>query len=240
MNTKSENQSEQKTIFLVEDDERLAALTQEYLEKEGFLVVHEIRGDLAVHRVIEEQPDLLILDLMLPGLDGFEVYKQIRPDFNGIVLMLTARDDDIDQIIGLELGADDYITKPIQPRLLLARINTLLRRHEKTFPGNGIKKLSFGSLDISFESRQATISGSVIELTTNEFELLWFLASHAGEIMSREQILSAIRGIEYDGQDRWVDIRVSRLRNKLRDDVEHAHKIKTVWGKGYLFIKDAW
>ncbi len=240
MNTKPNIPSSPKTIFLVEDDERLAALTQEYLENEGFKVSHEIRGDLAVYRVIEEQPDLLILDLMLPGLDGLEVYKKIRADFKGVVLMLTARDDDVDQIMGLELGADDYVIKPIRPRVLLARINTLLRRHEKIHHPDEIRKIVFNSLEINIESRQVILSDVIIKLTTNEFELLWYLASHAGEIMDREKILSAVRGIDYDGQDRWVDIRISRLRNKLGDDTEHPQRIKTVWGKGYLFVKDAW
>jgi two-component system response regulator RstA len=240
MNIKPAPSVDKKSIFLVEDDERLAALIQEYLENEGFNVSHEIRGDLAVYRLIEEQPNLLILDLMLPGLDGFEVYKKIRADFNGIVLMLTARDDDIDQILGLELGADDYVIKPIQPRVLLARIHTLLRRHEKSNHTDEAKQFNFGSLVINMDSRQVSLSGFSIDLTTNEFELLWFLANHAGEIMSREKILTTIRGIKYDGQDRWVDIRISRLRNKLGDDTEHPKKIKTVWSKGYLFVKDAW
>ena len=228
-----------KHIFLVEDDERLADLTREYLEAQGFLISHEIRGDLAVDRILEEQPDLIILDLMLPGLNGIEVYKQIQSEFTGSVLMFTAKDDDIDQILGLELGADDYVTKPVQPRVLLARINTLLRRQNKTETVNHIKELNFDSLTISQESRQVKLSNSDVDLTTNEFELLWFLASHAGEIMSREQILLAVRGIDYDGLDRWVDIRISRLRNKLNDDADHPHRIKTVWGKGYLFVKDA-
>ena len=240
MSIKPENQPDTKHIFLVEDDERLADLTREYLEGQGFLISHEIRGDLAVDRIIEEQPDLIILDLMLPGLNGIEVYKQIQSKFTGSVLMFTAKDDDIDQILGLELGADDYVTKPVQPRVLLARINTLLRRQNKTETINNIKELNFDSLTINLESRQVKLSASDIELTTNEFELLWFLASHAGQIMSREQILLAVRGIDYDGLDRWVDIRISRLRNKLNDDADHPHRIKTVWGKGYLFVKDAW
>jgi DNA-binding response OmpR family regulator len=231
---------EQKHLFLVEDDRRLAELTQEYMEKQGFLVSHEIRGDVAVDRIIEAQPDLVILDLMLPGLDGFEVYKQIQPKYKGAVLMLTAKDEDIDQILGLELGADDYVTKPVQPRVLLARIHVLLRRYglSKQAPTN--KNVQFGQLDINQAARQVTLSSSEVELTTNEFELLWFLALHAGEIVSRDQILLAVRGIEYDGLDRWVDIRISRLRHKLGDDAEHPQKIKTVWGKGYLFVEDAW
>lgn len=231
---------QQQHLFLVEDDQRLAELTQEYMEKQGFLVSHEIRGDVAVTRIIETQPDIVILDLMLPGLNGMEVYKQIQPHFKGAVLMLTARDEDIDQILGLELGADDYVTKPIQPRVLLARIHTLLRRYHIVEKPNNTQQLYFGSLQINQSSRQVKLSNLNIELTTNEFELLWLLASHAGKIMNREQILSTVRGIDYDGLDRWVDIRVSRLRKKLNDDAEHPQKIKTVWGKGYLFVEDAW
>ena len=241
MSIKPENQPDTKHIFLVEDDERLADLTREYLEAQGFLISHEIRGDLAVDRILEEQPDLIILDLMLPGLNGIEVYKQIQSEFTGSVLMFTAKDDDIDQILGLELGADDYVTKPVQPRVLLARVNTLLRRQGKTSetPKQN-KKIRFGHFLIDSESRQISLDHSSIELTTNEFELLWFLATNAGVIKSREEILSAVRGIEYDGLDRWVDIRISRLRNKLGDDADHPEKIKTVWGKGYLFVKNAW
>jgi DNA-binding response OmpR family regulator len=231
---------EQKHLFLVEDDLRLAELTQEYMEKQGFVVSHEVRGDVAVGRIIESQPDIVILDLLLPGLDGLEVYKQIKPDFNGAVLMLTAKDDDVDQILGLELGADDYVTKPVQPRLLLARVHALLRRYAVSNGPVNNQVFEFGMLIINQASRQVLLSSSEIELTTNEFELLWFLASHAGEVISRDQILMAVRGIEYDGLDRWVDIRISRLRNKLNDDAEHPQKIKTVWGKGYLFVEDAW
>ena len=228
-------------IFLVEDDERLAQLTREYLAQQGFQVSHEIRGDLAVDRIIVAQPDLVLLDLMLPGLNGLEVYKQIQPLFAGAVLMLTAKDDDIDQILGLELGVDDYVIKPVQPRVLLARINTVLRRHIKPAIATGAQRLlTFNSLSINPASRQVILADNEIDLTTNEFELLWLLASHVGDIMSREQILTAIRGIEYDGLDRWVDIRISRLRGKLGDDAEHPHRIKTIWGKGYLFIEDAW
>lgn len=210
------------------------------MEKQGFFVSHEIRGDVAVGRIIEAQPDIVILDLMLPGLDGLEVCKQIQPQFNGAVLMLTAKDDDIDQILGLELGADDYVIKPVQPRVLLARIHVLLRRYDLSDEPIKNQNYQFGALQINQASRQAILADSEIDLTTNEFELLWFLAQNAGEIVSRDQILLAVRGIEYDGLDRWVDIRISRLRNKLDDDAEHPHKIKTVWGKGYLFVGEAW
>lgn len=230
----------QKHIFLVEDDQRLADLVQEYMEKQGFLVSHEVRGDLAVDRIVKAQPDIVILDLMLPGLDGLEVYKMIQPHFKGGVLMLTARDDDIDQILGLELGADDYVIKPVQPRVLLARIHALLRRYGLSDETPAKQGFQLGDLYINQAARQVTLSGSEIDLSTNEFELLCFLANHAGKVISRDQILHAVRGIEYDGLDRWVDIRISRLRKKLNDSSEHPQKIKTIWGKGYLFVKDAW
>ncbi len=228
-------------IFLVEDDKRLAQLIKEYLEGYGFRVSHEQRGDLSVEPILREQPELVILDLMLPGLNGIEVFKQLQPSFNGRVLMLTARDGDVDQILGLELGADDYVIKPVQPRVLLARIKTLLRRQDNNqqFTEN-LKILNFGALEINRPSRQVTLSGEIIELTTNEFELLWFIASQEGQIVSRDHILNAIRGIDYNGVDRWVDIRISRLRNKLKDNAHHPQKIKTIWGKGYLFVRDAW
>lgn len=240
MPMKPENQLNKKHIFIVEDDQRLAELTQEYLEGQGFYISHESRGDLAVNRILKQQPDLVILDLLLPGINGIEVYKQIQFQFCGSVLMFTAKDDDMDQIIGLELGADDYVIKPVQPRVLLARINALLRRQNKVDIDSNTIELIFGALNINQESRQVRLYDFEVELTTNEFELLWFIASHAGTIMSREQILQAVRGIDYDGLDRWVDIRISRLRNKLNDDAEHPQKIKTIWGKGYLFVKDAW
>ncbi len=228
-------------LFLVEDDLRLAQLTQEYLQIQGFTIQHEVRGDNAVERIINEQPDLVILDLMLPGLGGMKVCQKIRPQYRGPVLMLTAKDDDIDQILGLEVGADDYLVKPAQPRLLLARIHALLRRSiQSTKDSESLTVLNFGQLVINQNKRTATISDQSIELTTNEFELLWFLASHAGKIMSREQIIKAVRGIEYNGLDRWVDLHISRLRGKMHDNPDHPQRIKTIWGKGYLFVKDAW
>ncbi len=235
------NLTNKEHILLIEDDQRLADLIKEYLEKSNFLISHETRGDLAVSRIITEQPDLVILDLMLPGLDGLNVYKQVQSQYVGAVLILSAKDEDIDQIIGLELGADDYVIKPVEPRVLLARVNALLRRQTK-FEKNidQTTTFNFGSLQINQSSRQAILDQKELELTSNEFDLLYFLCSHAGEIMGREEILLAVRKIDYDGLDRWVDIRISRLRNKLGDNSVHPNKIKTIWGKGYLFVKDAW
>ena len=231
-------------ILLVEDDTRLSALIQEYLQKQAMVVSIEHRGDLACERIITESPDLVILDLMLPGMDGLEVCKAVRPRYTGPIMMLTARDEDIDQVVGLEIGADDYVTKPVQPRVLLARIRALLRR----FPQDGTMQsqnketgeYSYGCFKISTTAREAWLHDKTLDLTTNEFDLLWLLASNPGEIFTRDTILERLRGIDYDGIDRSVDIRISRLRKKLGDDTSHPLRIKTIRGKGYLFVKEAW
>ncbi len=232
-------------ILLVEDDTRLSALIQEYLQKQSMVVSIEHRGDLACQRIITESHDLVILDLMLPGLDGLEVCKAVRPQYAGPIMMLTARDEDIDQVVGLEIGADDYISKPVQPRVLLARIRALLRR----FPANGTmqqastlekSECQYGYFKISTTAREAWLHDKVLDLTTNEFDLLWLLASSPGKIFTRDAILESLRGIDYDGIDRSVDIRISRLRKKLGDDTSHPFRIKTIRGKGYLFVKEAW
>jgi DNA-binding response OmpR family regulator len=220
-------------------------LIQEYLQNQSIDVSIEHRGDLACQRIVNEVPDLVVLDLMLPGLDGLSVCRTVRPDYAGPILMLTARDEDIDQVVGLEIGADDYVTKPVQPRVLLARIRALLRRVTTAQPVANAPvaartEYSYGIFKISAAAREAWMSGEVVELTTNEFELLWLLASRPGEILTRDVILDSLRGIDYDGADRSVDLRVSRLRKKLGDNTSHPTRIKTVRGKGYLFVKDAW
>ena len=231
-------------ILLVEDDDRLAKLTAEYLQKNDFEVAIEARGDTAETRILNDNPDLVILDIMLPGKDGFEVCRAVRDKYQGVILMLTARDEDLDQILGLELGADDYIAKPVQPRLLLARIKALLRRA----PGSGesgpsadeTDELEFGNFRISQATRNAHLGEDIIDLTTAEFDLLWLLARHAGNILSRDDLLQELRGIGFDGLDRSIDARISRLRRKLGDDPENPTRIKTVRGKGYLFSKHDW
>ena len=234
-------------ILLVEDDVRLSALVQEYLQKQGLHVAIEHKGDKACERIINEQPHLVILDLMLPGMDGLEICKTVRPQYHGPILMLTARDEDIDKVVGLEIGADDYVTKPVQPRVLLAHIRALLRRftpnnnHTNSPPHNNKNgDINFGRLRISPSAQEAWLNEQALSLTTNEFELLWFLANNAGEILSRDKILEELRGIDYDGLDRSVDIRISRLRKKLGDDTSQPFRIKTIRGKGYLFVQDAW
>lgn len=234
-------------ILLVEDDDRLAKLTAEYLQKNDFEVTIEARGDTAETRILSDDPELVILDIMLPGKDGFEVCRSVRAKYKGVILMLTARDEDLDQILGLELGADDYLAKPVQPRLLLARIKALLRRTpapteavEEQSESGEAAELSFGSFRISQATRSTHLGKETIDLTTAEFDLLWLLARHAGNILSRDDLLQQLRGIGFDGLDRSIDARISRLRRKLGDDPENPTRIKTVRGKGYLFSKHDW
>ncbi|MGM0784544.1 MAG: winged helix-turn-helix domain-containing protein [Pseudomonadota bacterium] len=225
-------------VLIIEDDERLATLTCDYLEANGFRVTLEADGANGVERIVTLQPDLVILDLMLPGEDGLSICRRARADYAGPILMLTARTDDMDQVLGLEMGADDYVAKPVQPRVLLARMRALLRRAESVESVGGEMHLTFGNLEIDSATREAWLRGERIELTSAEFDLLWLLASNAGRVLSREEIFSQLRGIKYDGQDRSIDVRVSRIRPKIGDDPNHPHRIKTVRSKGYLFVKD--
>ena len=229
-------------ILLIEDDVQLASLISEYLREHEFQVDVEHRGDSGAKRVLRDTPDLVVLDVLLPGLNGMDVCRQVRTQHAGPILMLTARDDDIDQIIGLELGADDYVQKPVEPRLLLARIRALLRRAGQQTVTNQSEPrcFSFGAFSIDQTARRVTLAGESVELTTGEFDLLWLLASAAGTVLSRDVILVSLRGIDYDGLDRSIDIGISRLRAKLQDTSNPPNRIKTVRGKGYLFVPDAW
>jgi len=242
MNTPTQN-----SILIVEDDERLAGLMHEYLSAQGYLVSMESYGDLAVRRIIDENPDIVILDLMLPGKDGLSVCRDVRHTYHGSILILTAREDDVDQVAGLELGADDYVKKPIEPRVLLARIRALLRRTDHYYrsgtseiPDSESWVIEFGHLKISSSERSVYLDHTEIKLSTSEFDLLWLLASHSGSILDRDTISSHLRGIEYDGFDRSIDVCVSRLRKKLGDNSSKPKKIKTIWGSGYLFVESAW
>lgn len=228
-------------LLLVEDDKRLTTLITEYLQQQGLQVAVEHRGDTAVQRVLVEQPDLLILDWMLPGLDGLEVCRQVRPHYRNPILMLTAKDDEIDQIVGLELGADDYLIKPVQPRVLLARIRALLRRVVLRPTLLSLASgLVFGRLHICPESRTVFFDNERRELTTQEYDLLFLFVSNPGVVLSRDAILEALNGVEYNGIDRSVDIRISRLRKLLEIDPTNPTGIKTVRGQGYLFAADGW
>jgi two-component system OmpR family response regulator/two-component system response regulator RstA len=228
-----------QSILLVEDDLRLSDLVSRYLESNGFRVAVVGRGDAVFEQVRRAAPDLIILDLGLPGQDGFSVCRQLRPSYENPILILTARDNDGDHILGLELGADDYVIKPVEPRVLMARIHALLRRgRSRARPEQNI--LRFGRLVINVAARAVSVDGEAIALSSNEFDLLVHLATRAGEVQSREAIFQQLYRREYDGIDRMLDVRISHLRKKLGDDADRSERIKTIWGQGYLFVPDAW
>ena len=228
-------------ILLVEDDRRLADLTAEYFQQNGLSVAVESRGDQALAHFARVKPRVVLLDLMLPGVDGLTICRELRETFDGPILIFTARDSDIDQVIGLEAGADDYVTKPVDPMVLLARTRALLRRVETLDkPAQSGGDIVLGGLRISPSAQEVSLDGSPVQLTTHEFELLLLLARHAGTVLSRDDIFHNLRGIDYDGLDRSIDGRISKLRKKLGDSATEPARIKTVWGKGYLLVPDAW
>ena len=222
-----------KTILLIDDDSKLNALLEEYLLKFGFKVRAFTHPDQGLEFLKHNEPALIILDVMLPGMDGFEVCRLIRKESSIPVIMLTARGEVTDRIVGLEIGADDYIPKPFEPRELVARIQTVLRR--------GVSKSEavqgkYGPLEVDFTAHSATLNSEKIELTTAEFEILKFFIENSGKVLNRDQIVDQIRGIEWEAFDRSIDVLVSRLRQKLKDDPKKPGFIKTVWGSGYMFI----
>ncbi|OON63840.1 DNA-binding response regulator [Massilia sp. KIM] len=224
-------------VMLVEDDARLAELVTEYLSGYEFSVDLVTRGDAALERFKEISPDVVVLDLMLPGLDGMVVCRQIRDMSDVPILILTAREDSYDEVSGLEQGADDFVNKPVQPRVLLARLRALLRRTQaKT--GADSRVLQFGALRIVTSDRSVIWRGQPCVLSNTEYKLLLVLAEAAGRVLSRDALLKKMRGIEFDGLDRSIDNCISKLRRKF-DDAD-SEKIKTVWGEGYLFSPSAW
>jgi len=226
-------------ILLVEDDIRLSELIAQFLSQNNFEVDVIQRGDTVVDYVTATPPDLILLDVMLPHQDGFSILRQLREFYHHPVLFLTAKDSDFDHVKGLEIGADDYIIKPIEPHVLLARINSSLRRASPN-TSQQRHQLRFGQLTIDKDTRGVTLTDNNVELTSHEFELLWLLACHAGEVQSRDFIYQQMIGRQYDGFDRSVDVRISRLRKKLDDDLQNPTRIMTVWGKGYVFCSTAW
>ncbi len=229
-------------VMLVEDEERLAALIIEYLQAYEFTVDLVARGDFAVEHFQSTLPDMVVLDLMLPGLDGMVVCRRIREISKAPILILTAREDSYDEVSALEQGADDFVNKPVQPRVLLARLRALVRRipsavQVKEDPA-AIELLNFGSLRISRDDRLVHWKEQVIDLSNTEFKLLMVLVEAPGKVLSRDDILKKMRGIEFDGLDRSIDNLISRLRRRFDDS--NSEKIKTVWGEGYLFSPSAW
>ncbi|MFN8694797.1 MAG: winged helix-turn-helix domain-containing protein [Burkholderiales bacterium] len=220
-------------ILIVDDDEVVAKLLQAHLENAGYSVTHLADGAGLVGAVSLLQPDAILLDASLPSADGFELCRELRPSYSGAILLLTARDDDVDELLGLELGADDYLRKPVNVRLVLAHLRACLRRGEAVATGKA-ETLVLGDLTVCNQSRRVTRAGADISLTTAEFDLLWALASRAGSIVSRDDLFRSTRGLEHDGLDRSIDMRISRLRKLLGDDPQNPQLIKTVRGQGYL------
>jgi DNA-binding response OmpR family regulator len=228
-------------VLLVEDDERLSSLISQYLTEHGFIVQRLASGKNLLQHIQTSPPDILLLDVMLPGENGFSLCKKIRPYYPGPLLFMTAKNDDFDQIFGLEIGADDYIIKPVEPRVLLARINALLRRNrEPVSTSDSLQKLQYGQLIIDRSSRSALLKGEDVQLTSHEFDMLWKLAKNPSTLVDRTTLYREVIGREYDGLDRSADVRISRLRKKLQDNSQHPYKIKTIWGKGFFFVADAW
>ena len=230
-------------VLLVEDDEGLGELISEYLGRNGLETHWVRRGDLAIEKAHEIAPDLLLLDVMLPGQDGFDICRELRARGSTLpILILTARDEDFDRVVGLELGADEFIPKPVQPRVLLAHVRAILRRAgmRPGVPAATGDTIVFGGLEIDVASRAARLSGKPVDLTSSEFDLLWLLARHAGKVLSRNDILNKLRSLDYDGSDRSVDCRIYRLRRKLGDLAESAERIKTIRNVGYLFSPAHW
>jgi len=224
-------------VMVVEDDASLARWIADYLADHGFLVSVATRGDEALALIESDAPDLVVLDLNLPVLDGLEICRRARAFFRGPVLMLTARDAEDDEIRGLDSGADDYLRKPVAPRVLLARVQALLRRES---PARVPNALVAGALTLDIDSRTVALAGEVVAVSTLEFDVLACLVESAGQVVSRDALVRRIRGIEYDGFDRSVDVCVSRLRRRFGDDAGEPRRIKTVRGKGYLLAPDAW
>ncbi|CAJ1839982.1 Transcriptional regulatory protein RstA [Aeromonas jandaei] len=233
-------------ILFVEDDPEIGQLISSWLGRHDMEVILEPRGDMALARVEAEQPDLVLLDIMLPGQDGMSLCRDLRPRFDGPIVMLTSLDSDMNQILSLELGANDYILKTTPPPVLLARLRVQFRQHQQTATqpiaaaGNVPQQLQFGRLLVDGPGRDVRLDGESIALSTADFDLLWELASHAGQILGREALFRSLRGREYDGQDRSMDVAISRLRRKLGDNPDNPTRIKTVRQKGYLFVPHAW
>jgi len=222
-------------ILVIDDDEKLNQLLTDYLGQYDYQVSAAEHPQKGLQILNEKKPDMVILDIMLPDMDGFQVCREIRKTSDIPIIMLTARGEVMDRIVGLEIGADDYLPKPFEPRELLARIQTILRRSTQKSE-QSVNILNFNRLSIDFDRQVASLQGTDIELTTAEFRILALFAHNPLKVLDRDQILDAIRGIEWDVYNRSIDVLISRLRQKLNDNAKEPQYIKTVWGSGYMFI----
>ncbi len=224
----------QETILIADDEASIRDLARLYLEKEGYRVITSTNGVEALAAVGEEAPDLLVLDLMMPEMDGWEVTRRLRTQGNLPILMLTARDDDLDKIVGLEMGADDYLTKPFNPREMVARVKAILRRSGDSTPPDGRREI--GNVVIDPGAHEVRVAGQPVTLRAKEFDLLLALADHPNQVLSRDQLLDIVWGYDYFGQTRTVDVHVAHLRDRL---AESDVQIETVWGRGYKLVAPA-
>ena len=224
-------------VLMIEDDQGLATMVGEYLDPLGIHITACPTAGEGLRLLAKDSFDALILDIMLPDLDGFEVCRRVRAEHDVPILMLTARGDEMDRIVGLELGADDYLPKPFNPRELLARLRAILRRRS---PAGGKREeiLRFGRLEIDRGARLVRVSGEERPVTSYQFDLLWALATHAGRVMSREALMDKLRGEEFEAFDRSLDVQISRLRAVIEEDPKHPRRIITVRGAGYVFAKN--
>lgn len=226
-----------KRILIIDDDKKLCDLLTEYLVKYDYLVEYKINPTEGLKVINNYDIDLIILDVMLPDINGFEVLKTLRKNSSIPVIMLTARGETMDKVVGLELGADDYLAKPYEPRELLARIQSILRRSNHSKTNSIIKhKIRSGNLCVDNSKRNATFSNIDLELTTLEYEILYLLIRNPSRVISRDDIMNEIRGIDWNAFNRSIDVAISRLRTKLNDDAKHPKYIKTIWRRGYQFI----
>jgi len=224
------------TILVVDDEIKIAQLVRDYLENAGYRVVLAYDGKTAMAQFRYEQPDLVVLDLNLPGMDGIDVARSIRQERNTPIIMLTARVEETDRIVGLELGADDYVTKPFSPRELVARVRAVLRRAGDSEPPSPLIRIRDLALDL--EKRTVTRSGEAIDLTTTEFDLLTVLARQPGRVFSRTELLDRVQGTAFEGYERTIDVHVKNLRKKLELDPRHPTYVLTVYGAGYRFAEE--
>lgn len=222
-------------ILLVEDDPRLAEMLSKYLSEASFRVDVAPHGAAALQRLSASPYDAIVLDLMLPDMDGLDICRQVRPKYDLPILMLTARGDAMDRIIGLEIGADDYLPKPFEPRELLARLRAILRRRNRAFSTE--RPMSFGRLEIDRSARAILIDGKECEVTSYQFALLAALAEHAGRVLSREALLDLVKGEQLEAFDRSIDVHISRIRAVIEDNPRKPRRVITVRGAGYVFAK---
>ena len=230
--------SEKQRILLVDDDPNISHLVRLYLEKEGFDVTESARGDEALEAFQRESPALVLLDVMLPGMDGLQVLKEIRKTSKVPVIMLTARDETFDKVLGLELGADDYVTKPFETKELVARVKAVLRRapaESAPASGDADDTLRYPGLTVSLARYEVTYEGHELEMPPKELEVLFYLASHPNMVFTREQLLERVWGFDFFGDSRTVDVHIKRLREKLPGCEKYGWEIHTVWRVGYKF-----